>query len=107
MLLASNTLILIYIFDSLNFKDESTRINQKSTNGCCWKNSSSDKLVSTDDQSDDNESFHKLESDKLLDDATRLFTMMNKDYIGGPGSGSKPRHKPPINNFQPLHTSNP
>ncbi|XP_009757581.1 uncharacterized protein LOC107830893 [Nicotiana tabacum] len=33
--------------------------------------------------------------------------MMNKDYSGGPGSGSKPRHKPPINNYQPFHGSNP
>ncbi|XP_015163141.1 uncharacterized protein [Solanum tuberosum] len=70
------------------------------------KNSST-KLVSTDDQFDDNGSFQKLESEKLVDDSTEFFTMMNKDYVGGPGSGSKPHHKPPINNFQPLHTSNP
>ncbi|MCE3052301.1 hypothetical protein HAX54_052163 [Datura stramonium] len=68
---------------------------------------STDKLVSTNNQPDDDESFQKLDSEKLLEDATDFFTMMNKDYVGGPGSGSKPRHKPPINNFQPLHTSNP
>ncbi|KAK4735465.1 hypothetical protein R3W88_009726 [Solanum pinnatisectum] len=68
---------------------------------------SSTKLVSTDDQFDDNGSFQKLESEKLVDDSTEFFTMMNKDYVGGPGSGNKPHHKPPINNFQPLHTSNP
>ncbi|CAN4088318.1 unnamed protein product [Withania somnifera] len=51
-----------------------------------------------------NSSFQKL---KLREDATEFFTMMNKDYIGGPGSGSKPHHKPPINNFQTSHISNP
>lgn len=63
--------------------------------------------VSIDDQSDDNESFQKLEPEKLVDDAAEFFTMMNKDYVGGPGSGSKPHHKPPINNLQPFHTSDP
>uniref|UniRef100_M1C9Y5 Uncharacterized protein n=1 Tax=Solanum tuberosum TaxID=4113 RepID=M1C9Y5_SOLTU len=45
------------------------------------KNSST-KLVSTDDQFDDNGSFQKLESEKLVDDSTEFFTMMNKDYVG-------------------------
>uniref|UniRef100_A0A3Q7GGB8 Uncharacterized protein n=1 Tax=Solanum lycopersicum TaxID=4081 RepID=A0A3Q7GGB8_SOLLC len=70
-------------------------------------NSASTHNLKNDDQSDDNGSFQKIESEKLVDDMTELFTMMNKDYVGGPGSGSKPRHKPPINNFQPLHRSNP
>ncbi|OIT32958.1 PREDICTED: uncharacterized protein LOC109206608 isoform X2 [Nicotiana attenuata] len=47
------------------------------------------------------------DSGKLLEDATEFLNMMNKDYSGGPGSGSKPRHKPPINNYQPFHRSNP
>ncbi|XP_015069363.1 uncharacterized protein LOC107014007 isoform X2 [Solanum pennellii] len=70
-------------------------------------NSASTHNSKNDDQSDDNGSFQKIESEKFVDDTTELFTMMNKDYVGGPGSGSKPRHKPPINNFQPLHRSNP
>ncbi|KAK4350384.1 hypothetical protein RND71_029697 [Anisodus tanguticus] len=32
------------------------------------------------DQPDDNETFQKLESEKLLEDTTDFFTMMNKDY---------------------------
>ncbi|KAJ8536344.1 hypothetical protein K7X08_034745 [Anisodus acutangulus] len=74
----------------------------KSASGRNSKNSTN-KLASTY-QPDDNETFQKLESEKLLEDTTEFFTMMNKDYTGGPGTGSKTHHK---HNFQPYHRSNP
>ncbi|XP_057996283.1 uncharacterized protein LOC131175608 [Hevea brasiliensis] len=44
-------------------------------------------------------SSQNLESQKLLDKAaTEIVNLMNKDYPGGGG----PRHKPPINNDQPM-----
>ncbi|XP_009611697.1 uncharacterized protein [Nicotiana tomentosiformis] len=88
--------------------DEST-VNKNSrnpANGCSNSGNSLNKLASTD-QTDNSESFQKLESEKLLEDANEILNMMNKDYSGGPGSGSKPRHKPPINNYQTFHGSNP
>ncbi|XP_049367640.1 uncharacterized protein LOC125832518 [Solanum verrucosum] len=66
-------------------------------------NSASTDNSKNDDQSDDNGSFENLESENFQDDATEFFTM--KDYVGRPRR--KPGHKTPINNSQPLHTSNP
>ncbi|PHU23927.1 hypothetical protein BC332_09034 [Capsicum chinense] len=87
-------------------KGDESKKTAKTASRRNWKNSS-DKLVSTDDQSDEKGSFQNLDSEKIHEDTTEFFTMMNKDYVGGPGSGSKPHHKPPINNSQPLHRSNP
>ncbi|KAM3380868.1 hypothetical protein P3S68_006441 [Capsicum galapagoense] len=87
-------------------KDDESKKTAKTASRRNWKNSS-DKLVSTDDQSDEKGSFQNLDSEKIHEDTTEFFTMMNKDYVGGPGSGSKPHHKPPINNSQPFHRSNP
>ncbi|XP_059306693.1 uncharacterized protein LOC132058156 [Lycium ferocissimum] len=85
-------------------QSEESKNSTKSASGRNSKNSS--KLALTD-QPDDTESLQTLESEKLMEDTTEFSNMMNKDYTGGPGSGSKPRHKPPINNFQPFHRSNP
>ncbi|XP_016567599.1 uncharacterized protein LOC107865926 [Capsicum annuum] len=87
-------------------KGDESKKTAKTASRRNWKNSS-DKLVSTDDQSDEKGSFQNLDSEKIHEDTTEFFTMMNKDYVGGPGSGSKPHHKPPINNSQPFHRSNP
>lgn len=46
----------------------------------------------------DQDSYQKLDSEKLLEAATQIVNLMNKDYfVGGP------HYRPPINNREPLH----